>query len=48
MTLEEIKALDAGFYGKFGEKYIGQGIRVPTLQDCANWFTESVRLWLSA
>lgn len=33
MTLEEIKTLDAGFYGKFGEKYIGQGIRVPTLQE---------------
>ena len=33
MTLEEIKTLDAGFKGKFGDKYMGKGIEVPTLEE---------------
>jgi glycerophosphoryl diester phosphodiesterase len=33
MTLEEIKKLDAGYAAKFGDKYIGKGITVPTLRE---------------
>ena len=33
MTLEEIKRLDAGYADKFGDKYVGRGITVPTLRE---------------
>ena len=33
MTLEEIKQLDAGYALKFGPKFVGRGIRVPTLKE---------------
>ncbi len=33
MTLEEAKQLDAGYSQKFGDKYIGQGVTVPTLEE---------------
>lgn len=33
MTLEEIKELDAGFAAKFGDQYVGKGIKVPTLRE---------------
>lgn len=33
MTLAEIKQLDAGYAAKFGDKYIGKGVQVPTLQE---------------
>ena len=33
MTLSEIKTLDAGYADKFGEKYVGKGIEVPTLRE---------------
>lgn len=33
MTLEEIKALDAGYEQKFGDQYINKGIQVPTLRE---------------
>ena len=33
MTLEEIKTLDAGYAEKFGSKYIGKGVQVPTLRE---------------
>ncbi len=33
MTLDEIKQLDAGYALKFGPKYVGRGIRVPTLEE---------------
>lgn len=33
MTLAEIKQLDAGYAQKFGTKYTGQGITVPTLTE---------------
>ena len=33
MTLAQIKELDAGFSGKFGDKFIGKGIKVPTLRE---------------
>ena len=33
MTLEEIKQLDAGYAQKFGDKYIGKGVGVPTLRE---------------
>ncbi len=33
MTLEEIKTLDAGYRDKFGEKFMGQGVQVPTLEE---------------
>ena len=33
MTYEEVKTLDAGYRKKFGEKYMNQGIGVPTLEE---------------
>lgn len=33
MTLAEIRTLDAGYRQKFGEKYMGKGIGVPTLEE---------------
>ncbi|MBQ9773788.1 MAG: glycerophosphodiester phosphodiesterase [Clostridia bacterium] len=33
MTLAEIKKLDAGYAEKFGDKYIGKGVEVPTLRE---------------
>lgn len=33
MTLEEIKQLDAGYAAKFGEKFTGKGVEVPTLRE---------------
>jgi len=33
MTLQEIKQLDAGYEQKFGDKYIGKSIQVPTLEE---------------
>lgn len=33
MTLAEIKQLDAGYAQKFGTKYIGKGVTVPTLRE---------------
>lgn len=33
LTLAEIKELDAGFEGKFGDKYINKGVKVPTLKE---------------
>ncbi len=33
MTLAEAKQLDAGYAEKFGDKYTGQGITVPTLEE---------------
>ena len=33
MTLAEIKQMDAGFTQKFGDKYMGKGIQVPTLKE---------------
>ena len=33
MTLEEIKAMDAGYAQKFKDKYIGKGVTVPTLEE---------------
>lgn len=33
MTLAEIRQLDAGYAAKFGTKYVGKGVGVPTLQE---------------
>ena len=33
MTLAEVKQLDAGYSQKFGDKYIGKGVQVPTLRE---------------
>ena len=33
MTLAEIKTLDAGYAAKFGDKYVGKGVEVPTLRE---------------
>ncbi len=33
MTLEEAKTLDAGYAEKFGDKYTGKGVTVPTLEE---------------
>ena len=33
MTLAEAKQLDAGYPQKFGNKYIGKGVQVPTLRE---------------
>ena len=33
MTLAEAKKLDAGYAQKFGDKYIGKGVQVPTLRE---------------
>ena len=33
MTLAEVKELDAGYAEKFGDKFTGQGVRVPTLEE---------------
>lgn len=33
MTLGEIKELDAGYASKFGDKFVGKGIEVPTLRE---------------
>lgn len=33
MTLSEIRELDAGYPKKFGDKYVGQGVGVPTLRE---------------
>ena len=33
LTLEEVKKLDAGFAKKFGDKYVGKGITIPTLEE---------------
>ena len=33
MTLAEAKQLDAGYAQKFGDKYIGKDVRVPTLRE---------------
>ena len=33
MTLAEVKELDAGYSEKFGDKYVGQGVTVPTLEE---------------
>ncbi len=35
MTLAEIKALDAGYAAKFGDRYAGKGIKIPTLEEMA-------------
>ncbi len=33
MTLDEIKTLEAAYTEKFGDKYVGQGVGVPTLKE---------------
>ena len=33
MTLSEIKELDAGYEKKFGDRYMGKGVGVPTLRE---------------
>lgn len=33
MTLAEIKEMDAGYAEKFGEAFVGRGIKVPTLRE---------------
>lgn len=33
MTLAEVKELDAGYAEKFGDKFTGQGVTVPTLEE---------------
>lgn len=33
MTLEEVKSLEPAFKSKFGDKFAGQGITVPTLEE---------------
>jgi glycerophosphoryl diester phosphodiesterase len=33
MTYEEARELDAGYAQKFGDKYMGQGVKVPTLEE---------------
>ncbi len=33
MTFEEAKGLDAGYAKKFGDKYTGKGVTVPTLEE---------------
>ena len=33
MTLAEVKELDAGYAEKFGDKFMGQGVTVPTLEE---------------
>jgi glycerophosphoryl diester phosphodiesterase len=33
MTLEEIKTLEAAYTEKFGDKFVGQGVGVPTLRE---------------
>lgn len=33
MTLDEIKQLDAGYSAKFGDKFMGRGVEVPTLRE---------------
>ena len=33
MTIQEIKTLDAGYVAKFGDKYVGKGIQIPTLEE---------------
>ncbi len=33
MDLKEVKELDAGYQQKFGDKFMGQGIEVPTLEE---------------
>lgn len=33
MTLDEVKALDAGYERKFGNLYTGKGVAVPTLEE---------------
>ena len=33
MTLDEIKELDAGYAKAFGDKYVGKGVKVPTLRE---------------
>lgn len=33
MTIDEIKALDAGYAQKFGDEFIGKGVGVPTLRE---------------
>jgi glycerophosphoryl diester phosphodiesterase len=33
MTIQEIKTLDAGYAAKFGDKYVGKGIQIPTLEE---------------
>ena len=35
MMLAEIKELDAGYAAKFGDRYIGKGIKIPTLEEMA-------------
>jgi glycerophosphoryl diester phosphodiesterase len=41
MTLEEIKKLDASYEAKFGDKYQGQGITVPTLEELLSFCREN-------
>ena len=33
MTYEEARTLDAGYSTKFGDKYVGKGVKVPTLEE---------------
>lgn len=40
MTLCEAKKLDAGYEQKFGDKFIGKGITVPTLEEVLTLCTE--------
>jgi len=39
MTLAEIKTLDAGYAQKFGDKYTGRGVQVPTLEELCRLVT---------
>ena len=40
MTLAEVKELDAGYAEKFGDKFTGQGVRVPTLEETLSFALE--------
>ncbi len=39
MTLAEIKTMDAGYAQKFGDKYTGKGVQVPTLVELCELVT---------
>ncbi|MBQ9921647.1 MAG: hypothetical protein IJO52_05635 [Clostridia bacterium] len=42
MTLEEVKQAEAAYTAKFGDKYVGMDVRIPTLEElliyCAEYF----------
>lgn len=40
MTLAEIKQLDAGYKAKFGDRFMGKGITVPTLEELCQMVNE--------